>query len=95
MRQKSLYFICHSGLDPESSVSELDSRLRGNDGLRNNAKKCWTHYHSYHSSGSVSFESFALLQFSQPLVIQPEVVPHLMDHHLFDPLFDLLLRLAH
>jgi len=29
--QKSLYFVCHSGLDPESSVSELDSRFRGND----------------------------------------------------------------
>ena len=24
--QESLYFSCHSGLDPESSVSELDSR---------------------------------------------------------------------
>jgi len=30
---KSLSFICHSGLDPESSVSWLDSRFRGNDGL--------------------------------------------------------------
>jgi hypothetical protein len=38
--QKSLSFICHSGLDPESSVSELDSRLRGNDDLGTNAKKC-------------------------------------------------------
>jgi hypothetical protein len=54
MRQKSLYFVCHSGLDEacpvlntgESSVSELDSRLGGNDGLRNNVKKCWTHYNS-------------------------------------------------
>jgi len=26
VRQKSLYFDCHSGLDPESSISELDSR---------------------------------------------------------------------
>jgi len=26
--QKSLHFFCHSGLDPESSVSELDSRFR-------------------------------------------------------------------
>jgi hypothetical protein len=43
VHQKSLYFVCHSGLDPESSVSELDSRLRGNDSLRNNSKKCWTH----------------------------------------------------
>ena len=33
VRQKSLYFFCHSGLDPESSFSELDSRFRGNDGL--------------------------------------------------------------
>ncbi len=38
------YFICHSGLDPESSVSELDSRFRGNDGFGNNVKKCRTHY---------------------------------------------------
>jgi hypothetical protein len=37
--RKSLSFICHSGLDPESSVSGLDSRLRGNDGLRINVKK--------------------------------------------------------
>ena len=37
--QKSLCFICHSGLDPESSVSGLDSRLRGNDGLGINVKK--------------------------------------------------------
>jgi hypothetical protein len=27
--QSFLSFPCHSGLDPESSVSELDSRLRG------------------------------------------------------------------
>ena len=40
LRQKSLYFFCHSGLDPESSVSELDSRFRGNDGFGNNVKKC-------------------------------------------------------
>jgi hypothetical protein len=26
VRQKSLYLDCHSGLDPESSISELDSR---------------------------------------------------------------------
>jgi len=26
LRQKSLYPGCHSGLDPESSISELDSR---------------------------------------------------------------------
>ena len=30
---KSLYFDCHSGLDPESSLSELDSRFRGKDTL--------------------------------------------------------------
>jgi hypothetical protein len=47
MRQKSLYFVCHSGLDPESSISELDSRFRGNDGFENNVKKCWTHHVSY------------------------------------------------
>jgi len=44
VRQKSLYFVCHSGPDPESSVSVLDSRLRGNDGFGINVKKCWTHY---------------------------------------------------
>jgi len=42
--RKSLYSVCHSGLDPESSLSELDSRFRGNDGLKNNVKKCGTHY---------------------------------------------------
>jgi hypothetical protein len=44
MLQKSFSFVCHSGLDPESSVSELDSCLRGNDGLRNSVKKCLPHY---------------------------------------------------
>ena len=33
VRQKSLYLDCHSGLDPESNISELDSRFRGNDGF--------------------------------------------------------------
>jgi hypothetical protein len=31
LSQKSLYIACHSGLDPESSLSNLDSRFRGND----------------------------------------------------------------
>jgi hypothetical protein len=48
VRQKSLSFDCHSGLDPESSLSGLDSRsplkacgdkLRGNDGSEMNVKK--------------------------------------------------------
>jgi hypothetical protein len=39
VRQKSLSFDCHSGLDPESSLSELDSRFRGNDGSEMNVKK--------------------------------------------------------
>ena len=26
VRQKSFYFVCHFGLDPKSSVSDLDSR---------------------------------------------------------------------
>jgi hypothetical protein len=47
MIQKCLSFICHSGLDlacpvldtGESSVSGLDSRLRGNDGVGINVKK--------------------------------------------------------
>ncbi len=38
-RQKFLSFDCHSGLDPESSLSELDSRFRGNDGSEMNVKK--------------------------------------------------------
>jgi hypothetical protein len=29
--QEKLRTLCHSGLDPESSVFNLDSRLRGND----------------------------------------------------------------
>ena len=39
VRHKSLCFDCHSGLDPESSLSDLDSRFRGNDGLGMNVKK--------------------------------------------------------
>jgi hypothetical protein len=33
VNQKFLSLICHSGLDPESRVSQLDSRFRGNDGF--------------------------------------------------------------
>ena len=44
--------VCHSELylacpvldTGESSISELDFRLHGNDGVRNNVKKCWKHY---------------------------------------------------
>ena len=36
-----------------------------------------------------------ILEFSQPLIIQSEVVPDFVDHDLFDFLFDLLLRLTH
>jgi hypothetical protein len=46
LRQKSLYRGCHSGLDPESSISELDSRFRGNDDFGTNVKKRWTHFTS-------------------------------------------------
>jgi len=42
--QKFLSFICHSGLDPESSVCALDSRLRWNDSLGSDVKKCKIHY---------------------------------------------------
>jgi hypothetical protein len=38
--KKFLSFICHSGPDPESSVCGLDFRLRGNDSLKINVKKC-------------------------------------------------------
>jgi uncharacterized protein YxjI len=41
MRQESFHLDCHSGLDPESNISDLDSRLRGNDDLRSNVKKRW------------------------------------------------------
>jgi len=44
LRQESLYFDCHSGLDPESSICELDSRFRWNDGFGINVKKRLTHY---------------------------------------------------
>jgi hypothetical protein len=45
-----LYFDCHSGLDlacpvldtGESSIYELDSRLRGNDRFQIYVKKGWT-----------------------------------------------------
>jgi len=41
---KSLYFDCHSGLDPESSLFALDSRFCGNDDFGINVKKRWGHY---------------------------------------------------
>jgi len=47
VRQKSLSFVCHSGLDPESSIYKLDSRFRGNDSFGFNVKKRWTHYASF------------------------------------------------
>jgi len=40
--QKCLCFICHSGLDPESSVFGLNPRLRENDGLGIYVKKHYT-----------------------------------------------------
>ena len=46
---KSLYFDCHSGLDPESSLlAPLDSCFRRNDRFDATlyVKKCWTHYTS-------------------------------------------------
>ena len=54
VRRKSLYFDCHSGLDPESSLAWLDSRQSlpstpiggGNDGSGMSVKKRWTHYTS-------------------------------------------------
>jgi hypothetical protein len=32
VNQRSFYFVCHSGVDPESRIFKLDSRVRGNDG---------------------------------------------------------------
>ena len=37
--QKSLCFVCHSGLDPESSVFELDSRFCGDDDFGKECKE--------------------------------------------------------
>jgi hypothetical protein len=53
LRQKSVYFNCHSGLDPESSISGLDSRFRGNDHFGTNAKKRWTHYTGFPVRGRI------------------------------------------
>ena len=39
LSQKKLYTFCHSGLDPESSVFDLDSRFRGNDDFGNNVER--------------------------------------------------------
>ena len=44
LRQKSIYYECHSGLDPESSVFNLDSCFRRNDGLGTYVKKHWRHH---------------------------------------------------
>jgi hypothetical protein len=52
LRQKSIHFECHSGLDPESSVLNLDScwslprtSIRGrNDGPGTYTKKRWRHH---------------------------------------------------
>ena len=44
LRQKSICYECHSGLDPESSVFNLDSCFRRNDGLGTYAKKRWRHH---------------------------------------------------
>jgi hypothetical protein len=46
MSHESLYFDCHSGLDPESSLSALDSRFRGNDDSEISVKKRCGHYTS-------------------------------------------------
>ena len=39
LSQKKLYTFCHSGLDPESSVFDLDSRFRGNDDFHHHCKE--------------------------------------------------------
>jgi hypothetical protein len=53
LRQNSLYFNGHSGLDPESSISGLDSRFRENDDFGTNAKKRWTHYTTFPARGRI------------------------------------------
>jgi hypothetical protein len=47
MRLKSLSFDCHSGLDPESSTSKLDSCFRRNDISKINIKKCQSNYKGF------------------------------------------------
>jgi plasmid maintenance system killer protein len=41
-----MYGNCHSGLDPESSLSVLDSRFLGNDDSGMHVKKCEIRYTS-------------------------------------------------
>jgi len=51
LHQKSHYFICHSGLDPESSIFGLDPRFLGNDDFGTNVKKPWTCYTGFPTRG--------------------------------------------
>ena len=56
VRHKLLYFDCHSGLDPESSLfAPLDSCFRRNDRFNTTlcVKKCWTHYSSMSPRGGL------------------------------------------
>ena len=39
LSQKKLYTFCHSGLDPESSVFDLDSRFQGDDDSHHHCKE--------------------------------------------------------
>ena len=63
VRHKYLSFDSHSGLDPESSLSELDSRFRGNDGFGINVKKRWTHYTSRGAAVSLQVPGQRYLRF--------------------------------
>jgi hypothetical protein len=51
LRQKSRYFKCHSGLDPESSIFGLDPRFLANDDFGTNVKKRWTPYTGFPTRG--------------------------------------------
>jgi hypothetical protein len=51
LRQKSRYFKCHSGLDPESSIFGLDPRFLANDDFGTNVKKRWTRYTGFPTRG--------------------------------------------
>ncbi len=53
LRQKSRYFKCHSGLDPESSIFGLDPRFLGNDDFGTNVKKRWTRYTGFPVRGRI------------------------------------------
>ncbi len=70
LRQKSRYFKCHSGLDPESSIFGLDPRFLGNDDFGTNVKKRWTRYTGFPTRG----RAVALLTAAIALILAMSLV---------------------